>query len=109
MKKTILILLLSFGSLFCSATDDYNIFADKKDSCLKAIAADTCGTPFEDSIQIEITEKADSLLTEFALEQFKQLEQERETHSVKTYTILSLIVSLIVLSIINSHIKRRKW
>jgi hypothetical protein len=108
MKRTLLIVLISFGALTCSATDDFNVFADKKDSCLKAIEEDTAFLDFNDSVLlVENEEKLDSLLVEYVLETAQELQQERETHSVKTYTILTLIVSLITLSIINSHIKKK--
>lgn len=107
MKKNLLILLISFGALTCAGTD-VNIFADKKDSCLKAIQEDTAFLDCNDSLLVvENQEKLDSLLVEFAVQKVQELQQERETHSVKTYTILTLIVSLIALSVINSHIKKK--
>jgi len=108
MKRTLFIVLISFGALTCSATDDFNVFADKKDSCLKAIEEDTAFLDFNDSILIvQNEEKLDSLLVEYIVQTTHELQQERETHSVKTYTILTLIISLITLSIINSHIKKK--
>jgi hypothetical protein len=107
MKRTLLILLISFGVLTCSSTD-YNILADKRDSCLKAIDEDTAFLDFNDSILIvQNEEKLDSLLVEYVVQTAHELQQERETNSVKTYTILTLIISLIALSIINSHIKKK--
>jgi hypothetical protein len=107
MKRTFLILLISFGSI-SSWANDYNILADKRDSCLKAIEEDTAFLDFNDSILIaQNEEKLDSLLVEYIVQTTHELQQERETNSVKVYTILTLIVSLIALSIINSHIKKR--
>lgn len=107
MKRTLLILLISFGSIHCWA-NDYNILADKRDSCLKAIEEDTAFLDFNDSILIaQNEEKLDSLLVEYIVQTTHELQQERETNSVKVYTILTLIVSLIALSIINSHIKKK--
>jgi len=107
MKQTFLILLITFGSMTCGATD-VNIFADKKDSCLKAISEDTAFLDCNDSLLIvQNQEKLDSLLVEYVVQKVHELQQERETNSVKVYTILTLIVSLIALSIINSHIKKK--
>lgn len=107
MKRTLFILIISFGALTCGATD-VNIFADKKDSCLKAIQEDTAFLDCNDSLLIvENQEKLDSLLVEYVVQTAHELQQERETHSVKTYTIVTLIVSLITLSVINSHIKKK--
>jgi hypothetical protein len=107
MKRTLFIALISFGSISCWA-NDYNILADKRDSCLKAIEEDTAFLDFNDSMLIvENEEKLDSLLVEYIVQTTHELQQERETHSVKTYTILTLIISLTALSIINSHIKKK--